>query len=284
MKNWDTDTIRDLLLESGRIAMHHFSAPETIHKSDASLLTIADGAVETFLKERLVGDDTDVSLIGEESVGGTTQQEADAALSGTTWVVDPIDGTAPYANKLPTWGISIGLLEDGVFSQGAWFLPRVGELYITSGGDVLFGEETRDPEGWHFDELHPLPKVDIPYTSTGMISLPHDIVRSRRFTGKNPIQSVGSAVYSLAQLVRGNYIGCITSLKLWDLAGAVPILRRMGCRIQFADRRELSDTVTSTDWVTDASHRQLWKARGALYVAHTEETLDYLHNHYRDDS
>ncbi len=282
MKHWDTETIRDLLLESGRIALHHFNNPETIHKSDASLLTIADGAVETFLKERLVGDNNGVSLIGEESVSGTTQKEADAALSGTTWVVDPIDGTAPYANKLPTWGISIGLLQDGVFSHGAWFLPRVGELYMTSGPDVLFGEEPRDPRRWRFKDLQALPKIDVPYTSTGMISLPHDIVRSKRFTGKNPIQSVGSAVYSLAQLVRGNYIGCITSLKLWDLAGAVPILRRMGCQIQFADRRELSDTVTSTDWITDASHGQLWKAQGALYVAHTEETLAYLHSHYTD--
>ncbi len=284
MKHWNIETIRDLLLESGRIALSHFSAPQTKLKRDSSLVTVADRAVESFLEKSLTGDGDGARMIGEESVDSTTEEEVVSALEGTTWVVDPIDGTAPYANRLPTWAVSIGLMEGGTFSQGAWFLPRIGEMYITNGNEVLFSEESRDPERWQFTNLQPLAPIDVPFTTTGMISLPHDIARTKRFTGDNPVQAIGSAVYSMAQMVQGRYIGCITSLKLWDIAGAVPILRRMGYQIQFPGGRELADTVSSTDWITDARSRQLWKARGALYISQSDETLSFMHHHYRDDN
>ena len=280
MIEWNVETMRDLLVEAGRIALHHYATPGTEHKHDASLVTVADRAVEEYLTNALAGSNDGARMIGEESVGGTTQTEVDAALSGTTWVVDPIDGTAPYANRLPTWGISIGLLRDGAFSEGAIFLPRTGEIFITSGTDVLFEESSADPETWKFENLTPMSTTPAPYVSTAMVSLPHEIVRSGRFSGRNPMQSVGSAVFSLAKLVQGSYIGCITGLKLWDIAGAAPILQRTGYRIEFPDRRLLSDRVTDTDWVTDAARTDLWKCRGNLFVAGSEEAMAYIHAHY----
>jgi myo-inositol-1(or 4)-monophosphatase len=280
MTDWNVHTIRDLLIEAGRIALHHYATPGTEHKHDASLVTVADHAVEAFLTGALVGDDDGALLIGEESVGGTTQAEVDAALTGTTWVVDPIDGTAPYANRLPTWGISIGLLRSGAYAEGALFLPRTGEIFITSGDDILFEESSADPDTWRFDNLSPMNRTPVPYVSTAMVSLPHEIVRSGRFSGRNPMQSIGSAVFSIAKLVQGSYVGCVTGLKLWDIAGAAPILRRMGHRIEFRDRRPLGDRVTDTDWITDASRRDLWKCRGNLFIAGTEEAMAYIHAHY----
>lgn len=281
MTEWNVHTIRDLLIEAGRIALYHYNRPGTEHKHDTSLVTVADHAVEEFLISALAPGDDEAVLIGEESVGGTTQEEVDLALAnGTTWVVDPIDGTAPYANRLPTWGISIGLMSKGEFIDGALFLPRTGEIYITSGEDVLYQETTADPASWAFDDLQPLSKEPYPYVSTGMVSLPHEIVRSGRFSGKNPMQSIGSAVFSIAKLIQGSYIGYVTSLKLWDIGGSAAMLRRMGYRITFADGRELGTTVTDTDWITDASHPRLWKCRGNLFIAQTEETIDFLHHHY----
>ncbi|MDA3950472.1 MAG: inositol monophosphatase family protein [Spirochaeta sp.] len=280
MIDWNVHTVRDLLIEAGRIALHHYATPGTEHKHDASLVTVADHAVEEFLTGALVGDDDGALMIGEESVGGTTQTEVDAALTGTTWVVDPIDGTAPYANRLPTWGISIGLLRSGAYTDGALFLPRTGEIFITSGNDVLFEESSANPDHWQFEDLTPMSATPIPYVSTAMVRLPHEIVRSGRFSGRNPMQSIGSAVFSIAKLVQGSYIGYVTGLKLWDIAGAAPILRRMGHGIEFRDRRPLGDHVTDADWVTDASRRELWKCRGNLLIAGSEEAMAYIHAHY----
>lgn len=281
MTTWNVETIRDLIIEAGKIALSHYDRPDTQHKHDSSLVTVADHAVEAFLTEALAPGTDSAVLIGEESVGGTTQEEVDVALSNDiTWVVDPIDGTAPYANRLPTWAISIGLVRNGRFSEGAIFLPSMGELFITSGSDVLYGAATSDPDTWVFDKLTPLSKKSIPYTTTGMLSLPYEIMRTPRFTGRNPVQSIGSAVFGIAKLLQGSYIGCVTGLKLWDICGAIPMLHRLGYHITFHDRRALSAVVSDQDWITDAAHPRLWKCRGKLFLAHTEETLDYIREHY----
>ncbi|MEX2445235.1 MAG: inositol monophosphatase family protein [Alkalispirochaeta sp.] len=278
MKVWDVSRIRDLLLEAGRIALSYFESTTSEHKSDYSLVTPADRAVEEYLRAQLVGDGA--ILIGEESAEGWTQEGIDAALAGTTWIVDPIDGTAPYANHLPTWGISLGLMNQGTLVEGALFLPRTGEMFITSREEVLFHRGARNPEYWAFEKLGPLPREARGYVSSGMISLPQEIVHSGHFSGRNPIQSNGSAVYSVAKLIRGSYICYVARIKLWDLAGALPILHRLGHRAIFEDGRTLSLEVSGENWVLDAADPRLWKSTGLIFVAADDETIRYMQQHY----
>jgi myo-inositol-1(or 4)-monophosphatase len=219
-------------------------------------------------------------MLGEESADAWTQAGVDAALRGTTWIVDPIDGTAPYANQLPTWGVSVGLMEGGRLTNGALFLPRTGEMFITSGDTVLFHRGARNPEYWSFS-LDALPQNDRSYTSTGMVSLPQEIRHGGRFGGRNPIQSNGSAVYSVAKLIRGSYLCYIARIKLWDLAGSIPILDRLGFRMVFDDGHELSPEVSSRDWVLDAASPRLWKSAGLVFLAPDDETVTYMREHYQ---
>jgi 3'-phosphoadenosine 5'-phosphosulfate (PAPS) 3'-phosphatase len=50
MIDWQVPVVRDLLLEAGRIALTHFESPQTEHKADQSLVTVADTAVEEHLR------------------------------------------------------------------------------------------------------------------------------------------------------------------------------------------------------------------------------------------
>ncbi len=278
MNEWDVSQIRTLLLEAGRIALSYFESTTSEHKSDYSLVTPADRAVEEYLRAQLVGDGA--ILIGEESADGWTQTAIDEALAGTTWIVDPIDGTAPYANHLPTWGISLGLMERGTLTHGALFLPRTGEMFITSGDEVLFHRGARNPEYWEFEKLTALPREARTYATSGMISLPQEVVHSGYFSGNNPIQSNGSAVYSIAKLIRGSYLCYVARIKLWDLAGALPILHRLGHRAVFEDGRPITLEVNRDNWVLDASNPRLWKSTGLIFVAADDETVEYMQQHY----
>ncbi|TVR65713.1 MAG: hypothetical protein EA427_17530 [Spirochaetaceae bacterium] len=282
MKEWQPETIRDLLLEAGRIALHHYQSPRTERKPDRSLVTVADHAIEAFLAERLpAGNDS--TLLGEETVGIADEATIRSVRSGITWIVDPIDGTSSYANQLPTWGISLGRMEAGRFTDGALFLPRTGDLFLTSGKDVLYAQESRDPDSWRFDELSVLQVEERPYSPIGMVSLPHEVAKGGRFEGVNPLQANGSAVYSLANLVLGSYIAYIARIKLWDVAGAVPILKRLGFHIQYEDGRELGETVSERDWFLDPEEPRLWKSTGPWYIAGSQDTVDYLREHYHPD-
>lgn len=280
MTRWDVETVKDLLLQAGRLALEHFDAPKTEHKADTSLVTVADRSIEEFLCSRLADGSDTAMMLGEESADAWTQAGVDAALRGTTWIVDPIDGTAPYANQLPTWGVSVGLMEGGRLTNGALFLPRTGEMFITSGDAVLFHRGARNPEYWSFT-LEAMPRNDRSYTSTGMVSLPQEIRHGGRFGGRNPIQSNGSAVYSVAKLIRGSYLCYIARIKLWDLAGSIPILERLGYRMVFDDGHQLSSAVSSQDWVLDAASPRLWKSAGLVFLAPDDETVRYMREHYQ---
>lgn len=279
MTRWDLPRIRDLMLAAGKMALHYFDRPTTRLKADNSLVTEADNAIEEFFRGELTGDGA--MLLGEESSEGWTQDEVDRALSGSTWIVDPIDGTAPYANQLPTWGISLGLMQSGVLTNGALFLPRTGELFITDDTAVYYHRGARNPEYWSFDELSPMAVQEHPYAPTGMVSLPREVVFGGHYAGPNPVQANGSAVYSIAKLLRGAYLCYIARIKLWDVAGAVPILDRLGFRIVRQDGGHLTTSVDRQNWVLDADSARLWKALDLLFIARDPQTIEVMQRQYR---
>lgn len=282
MINWKRETIVELIMKAGHIALDHFENPAAEQKPDQSLVTAADHAVEAFLGNHLL-DGADATLLGEETVGVTDQQTIDSVLKGVTWIVDPIDGTASYANRLPTWGISLSRMEDGFLTDGALFLPRAGVLLVTDGDQVLYGEEASGPSQWSFRNLSPVSVTERPYTPMGMISLPREAARRGRFLGVNPLQANGSAVYTLAHLVLGSYLAYVARIRLWDVAGAIPILRRLRFLVQFPDGRSLHDTITERDWVLKPGDPRSWKSNGPLYIAGSQDTVDYLRAHYHRD-
>lgn len=282
MNQWHPTTIRDLMLDAGRIALRHFDRPSIEHKADRSLVTAADREVEDELFRRLCAEDESVMLLGEESSASPEQTTVDRLVTASSWIVDPIDGTAPYANGLPMWGISLGFVDSGRFSDGALFLPRSGELFITDGEAVLYEQGPRDPDYWRFEHMRPLPIEERPYQSFGMVSLPFGSRRHGYFDGVNPAQAVGSAVYSVAKLIVGSYISYIAGVKLWDIAGSIPILRRLGFRMQLGEGRELGDSISREDWILDAANPRVYKCAAPLFIAGSQETIDYMRAHFYD--
>src|SRR4029079_6265241 len=53
------------------------------------------------------------------------------------WIVDPIDGTKAYVNKLPEYCISVGLVEAGMPVLGAVLNPSTDELFTATLGQGL---------------------------------------------------------------------------------------------------------------------------------------------------
>lgn len=116
--------VQGLVAEVAVMAHDYFRRTESLGvtmKGDQDWLTVADGAVEAFLRERLAILFPHDAVIGEEGGG-----EASVA----TWIIDPIDGTANFARGDRNWCISIGLLVDRVPEIGVIAAPALGETYI----------------------------------------------------------------------------------------------------------------------------------------------------------
>ncbi|WNJ89651.1 inositol monophosphatase [Bosea sp. 685] len=113
-----------LVTEASRMALDYFRKRDSLGvtmKGAQDWLTVADGAVEDFLRQRLGVLFPSDAVIGEEGGG----ENSDAV-----WIIDPIDGTSNFARGDRNWCISIGFLRQGVPEIGIIAAPALDEVYL----------------------------------------------------------------------------------------------------------------------------------------------------------
>lgn len=115
---------------AGQIAMGLFRGEglEVRLKTDLSMVTQADTAIEAMLREQLAVAFPDDRVLGEEEGG-------EAAGPGRVWIVDPIDGTSNFVRGVPAWGTLIALRQDGEGLLGVCDMPALGERYAAARGE-----------------------------------------------------------------------------------------------------------------------------------------------------
>lgn len=271
-RDWDPGHIIDIIAHSAHIAMKHYDAPNTEVKSDRSLVTRADHEIESYLESELEATESGSYLIGEETIATHDERYVEAALSEVGWVIDPIDGTAPYAHHIPTWGISIARMEAGVLTDGAIYLPVTDELFLTTPGGVEYGpiagprrilsHETRIP--------------DAQRRRAGMIAVTQGIAKGHGIDVPNPVQALGCAVLPLTYLLLDRYVCYLGKVKLWDCAAALPMLRWEGFVTELADGSAIGLEVSKTHYRLDEGDRDRWKLRDRLICGSSRELVDSI--------
>lgn len=114
------------------------------HKSDGSLVTETDLAVQGRIRTALARDFPDLPLLGEEMTGAE-QEALLGSAQGGMWALDPLDGTSNYSLGFPGFAISLALIEGGVQFLGLVLDPVRDECFHASRGDGAFlnGEPIR---------------------------------------------------------------------------------------------------------------------------------------------
>lgn len=275
MDPWKLDNLINILNKSGKMALEYWNTVEVSLKTDGSVVTEADKAIESFLFKELTAIDKNSFFIGEETLNKKDEEYLDKALNKTTWIVDPIDGTSPYSSGLPQWGISIGLMEEGILTNGAIFLVPLGEFFITNGKEILYtkaniGEEIKK------ENLKPIIKRDCPINSTSILNFSRIWNKKDISEIKNPVHSVGSSVFSLMKLLQGCYLGSVTRFCLWDGAAAFPILARANFHYEFINGQPFSLEVNKSNYILEKGIPGRWLLKNALIISATKEGLNYI--------
>ncbi len=147
-----------LAQDAGQVALQYFRKQLDIEiKPDQSPVTMADKAVEDFVRARLMRDFPDDGIFGEE--GG-----ADGLARQRLWVIDPIDGTRPFLSGHPGFGFLLALLQDGVPKIGVVGMPALGEVYAGMGNLALCnglpirvsGRQSLDDAMLYINEAEPM--------------------------------------------------------------------------------------------------------------------------------
>ncbi|MEP7454604.1 inositol monophosphatase family protein [Phyllobacterium sp. SB3] len=117
--------------EAGALALKYFNAREQLiveTKADPQdVVSIADREVEELIRSRIMASFPDDAILGEE-------YGVSSGTSDYTWVVDPIDGTSPFVNGMPSWCISIAALYGEEIAIGVIYVPCNDELYSSAAG------------------------------------------------------------------------------------------------------------------------------------------------------
>lgn len=211
-----------LLADSGDI--------EVTAKADGTPVTDADTAVDDHLRARLAAAFPDHGVLSEER--GTR-----SPTTPWTWVIDPIDGTSNYTNRLPYWCISVALLHDGDPVLGVVDAPVLGRRYVAiAGGGAEVISRTTSMDG---REDHPRSRplqVRAPVAwrepANRHVPVMLTTATARRARGAglrlNP-RVMGSTALDLAMVAEGVAAASIAKLpKVWDIAAGALLVREAG--------------------------------------------------------
>lgn len=107
-------------------------------KADRSFVTALDAQIEVRLREMISARHPSHGILGEEHGANRTDAEC-------VWVLDPIDGTAPFVAGVPVFGTLIALAVGGVPVLGVMHLPVTQQRYVGAAGraSTLHGEPLR---------------------------------------------------------------------------------------------------------------------------------------------
>jgi myo-inositol-1(or 4)-monophosphatase len=187
-------------------------------KPDGSIVTEADKAVESFLREELTKLWPGTSFWGEEF-------GRDEVSESGYWLIDPIDGTSNFAFGSPLWGISVALAQKGRITMGAVWLPDLGEKYIAGLGEGAFCNELR---------LTPIPPG--PVERHQLVSY-NEVILKQYSAGKMPgkVRCAGAFVVDGTFTARQRYRGMIGRNEfLYDAAACMLINEELGAEIRWA--------------------------------------------------
>ncbi len=234
------DIARTVAAEAGALAASMRANGISVAKTKSSQLDIvtqADTAVETLIRERLQEARPGDGIFGEEegeSVGS----------SAVTWIVDPIDGTVNYLYGSSYYAVSIAATAR---AEGARRVTVAGCVYAPAMHTEYAAAHGR-PALLNGDPIHV--NADIPLdralVSTG---IPYDIAKRDRVlrdvTTLTPrvrdFRLVGAAALEICGVAEGRTDGHFQrGLPVWDYAAAALIARQAGATVLGIDDREPS--------------------------------------------
>ncbi|MDR1933332.1 MAG: hypothetical protein LBQ57_11005 [Spirochaetales bacterium] len=272
---WTKETAARLLRQSAAIALKHFDSPRLDYKKDSTVVTQADREIENALAETLDKPEEGSWLLGEETLDSRSEGYIQDALGGTAWIVDPIDGTVSYAHHFPMWAISIGLARGGDIQEGAVYLPMEGELLVSEGAEVYHAKAQPASNAPADLELFSPRPAEV--NEKTPIAIAQRSLRESGYSGGNVLHATASAVFSLVHVMLGHYLAYKADLKLWDLAGGIALLAKLGFAARFADGGVFSTRITNENYELDpAAGLSRWRAKGGPVFAGSEEAARYV--------
>lgn len=237
------EKILKFMEQAGKIAINNqkvLNGSDIYYKDDfvTGIVTKTDKEISdyfaTFLKQNF--NDISYSVVDEEVKSENGDVFSVFENSEYQFVLDPIDGTLTYANQMPLYAISLGVLHKGKPFLGCIYSPAVDELVYFDGANAHWLKKafTR-----HQEDI-----ILNPIKSSSQLIFKNarsiDIKQSNDVKGNLELNLWSCVLHNL-YLATNRGKAAFISAMMWDLAGAWAILQHLGYKVyNTKDGKELN--------------------------------------------
>ena len=247
-----------LVREGGVIALDLIDKSRPELKADHSVITDADRRISALAHERLAPylATPEYLLVDEEDASPT--KNFDRIFRERTpfvWSIDPIDGTRAYANRMPQFGISVGLLKDLKPWLGAVYFPALKELFYCDGTDAFFVQVPFTAD----ERRTKIVPVDEVITDRSVMIVTDELPRLFEWKSSDcRLMMFSTAVCELCWPLIGRGCGSLSRVHLWDMAGSWPLFEKAGMKLFCMETgqplEKLAAGVFEKDWRLKGHH------------------------------
>lgn len=237
--------------KGGTIALRNINKSDPCLKSDRTVVTKTDRALSSLahaMLAKILKDPQHILIDEEDPEAVSYLNEKRLAASKFIWSVDPIDGTRLYANGIPTFGISIGLIRELKPWMGVVYFPVLNELFFCDGRNSYYVQYAFSNKA----KKRKIVPVDQKIGSQTVFFC--NDTYFRKFTFNDPqfhVMIQACAVVNLLWPSIGRGCGCFLRSSLWDFAGSWPIFRSAGLELRRVRDGKLLDRLDVGLFKTD---------------------------------
>jgi len=251
----DLVEIQQIIRDTARRCLSiYFSRSTADYKTDGSIVTEADMAMQAELTAALHERYPQVHMLGEEISEAEQNRVIDSEHD--YWCLDPVDGTTNFHATVPLFSVSLGLISDGEIVLGVVYDPNRDECFgaVRGEGFWIDGEKVERPEQpgrlrdcIAFVDFKRLPRelrtslvLDTPY-------------KSQRNIGTCALEWAWLAAGRVNLLLHGRE-------RIWDYAAGVLLTEESGGRSATLDAEPVFRQTLKPRSVIAASNPQLFES------------------------
>ena len=267
--------------EAGALLLQYFHQGLKIeYKGEADLVTAADRAAETLIRERISKQFPSHDVLGEEQ--GLNDQRGDYR-----WYVDPLDGTTNFAHGYPVFAVSMALEHQALEERSSGQQGRriAGVIYDPTRDELFTAEQGR---GAHLNgkPIHVSKAAQLKecLVATGFPSHkrhknPNIYFYHQITLRTHGVRRAGSAALDLCNVACGRFDGFWEfNLNPWDTAAGVLIVEEAGGKVSRFDgspfELDSRETLASNGLVHEAllhEFQEIFAGRGLVPLPEPSE-------------
>jgi 3'(2'), 5'-bisphosphate nucleotidase len=217
----------DLAKEAGKIVLKYYHADYRVDmKKEDEPVTQADRASNEFITSQLHEIFPEDGILAEESKDDLTRLQ-----KRRIWLVDPMDGTREFIDKIGEFSVMIGLVEDEQPILGVVFQPTTGTLYTAVKGLGAYVSQNGDQRRLKVSDINIIPQMTMVVSRSHRAKLVDKMKHALGLEKEVSSGSVGLKVGLMVETKCDLYLHPNSKTKEWDTCAPQMILQEAGGQI-----------------------------------------------------